>query len=152
MEITPAAPAILSAMPLEAQPVQPVVERQLFDYLLEVQQDSAAHLSNPSALAKDLIHSLEEMIEPAQTALSERRPVRLQNMDLPQTEAANTSRDQPESTQVDTNRDAPGWDKIPFKEVLRENNQFTLDVLWGSLGFNVFAAALSSVNTLIKQQ
>lgn len=152
MEITPAAPAILSAMPLEAQPVQPVVERQLFDYLIEVQQDSAAHLSNPSVLAKDLIHSLEEMIEPAQTALSERRPARLQNMDLPQTEAANTSRDQPESTQVDTNRDAPRWDKIPLEEVLREHNQFSWAVLSASLATNGAAAALSSVNTLIKQQ
>jgi hypothetical protein len=149
MEITPAAPAVLPATPLEAQPVLPVVERQLFDYLIEIQQDSTAHLSNPSALARDLIHSLEEMIEPAQTALSERR---LQNMELPQTEAASTSRDQPASTQVDTDRDAPGWDILQLKELIKEHNRFSWEVVSASLATNGAAAALSSMNTLIKQQ
>lgn len=151
MEITPVAPAVLPATPLEAQPVQPVVERQFFDYLIEVQQDSTAHLTNPSALAKDLIHSLEEMLEPAQIALNERRP-RLQNMDLPQMEGANTLRDRSVSTQVATNRDAAGWDKIPLEELLREHNRFSWGVLSASLATNTAAAALSSVNTLIKQQ
>ena len=85
----------------QAEHVQPIVERQLFDYLIEVEKDSARHQTNPLALASDLIHSLKEMIEPAQIALSGQRTMQPKNADMSQLgDAEHISPDQQQATQV----------------------------------------------------
>src|SRR5688500_3360353 len=74
MEVTPVAATAVPAAPLEAQPVQPVVERQLFDYLAEVEKSGAGHLSDPAALAKAAIHSLEGTMQQIQDTLGKAKP------------------------------------------------------------------------------
>jgi hypothetical protein len=145
MEVTPVtATTALPAAPVEAQPVQPVVEQQLFDYLAEVEKSGAGHLSDPAALAKAAVHSLEGTMQQIQDVLGKAKPP-----------AASEGGDA-----VSANRTADASATEDGGKSVEESASQLLDrsvsVMWAAANLEVVVSSVtavtSSTSTLIKQQ
>lgn len=144
MEVTPVAAATaLPAAPLEAQPVQPVVERQLFDYLAEVEKSGAGHLSDPAALAKAAVHSLEGTMQQIQDVLGKAKPPAASEGDaVSANQTADTSATKDAGTSVE--------------ESASQLLERSMSVMWAAANLEVVVSSVtavtSSTSTLIKQQ
>lgn len=144
MEVTPvAATTALPAAPLEAQPVQPVVERQLFDYLAEVEKSGAGHLSDPAALAKAAVQSLEGTVQQIQDVLGKAKPPAASEGD-----AASTN----QTADASPTKDAATTVEESASQLLERS----MSVMWAAANLEVVVgsvtAVTSSTSTLIKQQ
>ncbi|MCV3242953.1 hypothetical protein [Mesorhizobium sp. ZC-5] len=144
MEVTPvAATTALPAAPLEAQPVQPVVERQLFDYLAEVEKSGAGHLSDPAALAKAAVQSLEGTVQQIQDVLGKAKPPAASEGD-----AASTN----QTADASSTKDAATTVEESASQLLERS----MSVMWAAANLEVVVgsvtAVTSSTSTLIKQQ
>jgi hypothetical protein len=151
MEITPVAPTAFPVAPIEAQPVQPVVERQLFDYLAEVEKSGAGHLTDPSALAKEAIQSLEGTMQQVQKALGEAKLPAASAADAPS--SAEASPELPdEAANTSTAKDAG----TSFADSATQLLERSMSVMWAAANLEVVVSSVtavtSSTSTLIKQQ
>jgi hypothetical protein len=148
MEITPVGSTALPAAPLEAQPVQPVVERQLFDYLAEVERSGAGHLTDPSALAQAAVQSLEGTMQQVQEALGKAKPPAASEAD-----AATSAEASPEKA-ADASK--PNGTGASVEESASQLLERSMSVMWAAANLEVVVSSVtavtSSTSTLIKQQ
>jgi hypothetical protein len=156
MEVTSGAAAPVSVLPSElpSTQAQPVVEHQLFDYLVEIEKSlgGAGRFADPSTLIGAAFHSLEGIAQQAQKAFNDA------NAGL----SAGTGGSFAESmtAQVSPQDGAAGPDGNGAGETVEQNAILNLDraisVMWAaanvSIAINGLSAATSSANTLIKQQ
>lgn len=140
MEITPVGAVTLPAAPMEAQPVQPIVERQLFDYLAEVERSGAGQLNDPAALAKAAMESVDSTMRKVQEALGKAHaPVASETVQAGQ---ANT----------------PGGEagRPSFEDSASQLLERSMSVMWAAANLEVVVSSVtavtSSTSTLIKQQ
>ncbi|QEN85333.1 hypothetical protein FZC33_03530 [Labrys sp. KNU-23] len=144
MQLADAAIGAVSAAPPQSQPTQPEanVEHQLFDYLVEMEKSvgKTGQPNDPAALVGGAIHSLEGVVQQAQSAFTKNGP------------QAGTASPASEGT----GNAATGNERAPGQP----NADLTLDraisFMWAaanvSVAINSVTAATGSVNTLIKQQ
>lgn len=147
MEITPVGSA-LPAAPLEAQPVQPVVERQLFDYIAEVEKSGAGYLTDPSALAQSALQSLEGTMQQVQEALGKAKP--------PAATEAGTLPSGETLPEKAVDAAAPNGTGASVEENASQLLERSMSVMWAAANLEVVVSSVtavtSSTSTLIKQQ
>ena len=144
MQLADAAIGAVSAAPTQFQPTQPQanVEHQLFDYLVEMEKSvcRTGQPNDPAALVGGALHSLEGVVQQAQSAFAKNGP-----------QAGSAPPAGEGSGNVAAGNEGPPG---------QPNADMTLDraisFMWAaanvSVAINSVTAATGSVNTLIKQQ
>lgn len=144
MQLADAAIGAVSAAPTQFQPTQPQanVEHQLFDYLVEMEKSvgRTGQPNDPAALVGGALHSLEGVVQQAQSAFAKNGP-----------QAGSAPPAVEGSGNVAAGNEGPPG---------QPNADMTLDraisFMWAaanvSVAINSVTAATGSVNTLIKQQ
>jgi hypothetical protein len=135
------------------RPAQPITERQLFDYLAEIEKSGAGNLADPSALVKAAIHSLQGMLEHAEATFGEVAVPSTSNADAPLPSGA--APEMPSDQAATKTSGGNGADAAPFDEMdqtIEELKSTLLTLFSASLAVSSVTAATSSTNALIRQQ
>jgi hypothetical protein len=133
----------------KAEPTQPIVERQLFDYLTEVEKSGGGPFTDPSALFGSAVHSLEGTMQKVQKALGDARPPAGEADVAAGQDAAAISPDKASDASAENAPDT----RAKNAEQLLERS---ISVMWAAANLEVVmssvTAVTSSTSTLIKQQ
>lgn len=134
-------------------PAQPITERQLFDYLAEVERSGAGQRTDPLALAKDALHSLGGAMEQFQSALGKRKVSGSSEVERPSSVEDATPEQEAEIVPASATKDggAQSWDGI-IEKMLEQYVSVSWAVFGASLATSSVSAATASVNSLVKQQ
>jgi hypothetical protein len=128
------------------------VERQLFDYLIDLQKGmGASRIGDPSALMGTAVHSLEGMINQAQQAFAAANTRTGSAREPASPAGAERAADGGETSASS----GEGADALAY-EVLSRNLDRAVALMWAAfnatLAVNSMKAATASASTLIKQQ
>lgn len=129
-------------------PTEPVVERQLFDYLIEIEKRGGSGSSDPSGLLKSALQSMGGMMEQAEKALGKALPNDQKGQEG--VEAVSTEDATAQTGPAKASETKPAGTEL--EKMLEQYASVSWAFFGASLATNSVAAASSSVNTLIKQQ
>lgn len=135
-----------------AERLEPLAERQLFDYLVDVEKGlaGAGAFSSPSALVGSAMHSLEGALQQAQQAFN---GARAQSASASAADGEQTPTGQIAQTGVQSLEATPGNSPaVDMSATLERSISFMWAAANVGLVVNSVTAATASANTLIKQQ
>ena len=146
-----AAPTSSAATSDPVERLDSLGERQLFDYLMDVDRGGTTSFKDPSALVGTAMHSLEGALQQAQQAFSAAQQDAKAAGET-KAQVSDGSASQQQVTQIGEPADTQPAPQVDMSSTLERSISFMWAAANVGLVVNSVTAATASANTLIKQQ